>query len=146
VFVGVENLLLVRCVFYGDLYPNRECYNEDTSEGLKMLMHVRKQFGYGRTVDYFAYRNCIGFVRLGDDEGPGCVVAVSNGIGLRRYGYYVLLIPDPFLLTLLDRTRHAIRMNVGRVCLLSIILLSLVDSDVTFLCFSNWQRRQHTGT
>jgi len=81
------------CVFYGDLYPNRECYSEDTSEGLKMLMHVRKEFAYGRTVDYFAHRNCIGFVRLGDDQGPGCVVAVSNGIGFRR---------------------HAIRMNVGR--------------------------------
>ena len=75
---------LVRCVFYGDLYPNRECYNEGTSEGLKTLLHARTYYAYGRTVDYFLHRNCIGFVRLGSHEGPGCVVAVSNGTGSRR--------------------------------------------------------------
>ena len=67
-----------RCVFYGDLYPNQECYEEPISDGLKRLMEVRKKFAYGERSDYFHHANCIGFVRKGNAAGPGCAVLVSN--------------------------------------------------------------------
>jgi alpha-amylase len=66
------------CVFYGDLYPNPECYNENIARSLTLLIEARKKFAYGTTVDYFLYKNCIGFVRLGDDARPGCAVILSN--------------------------------------------------------------------
>jgi alpha-amylase len=67
-----------RCVFYGDLYPNDECYDEATSRTLKQLLHVRKTFAYGPMVDYFEHRNCIGFVRIGNSNYAGCAVVLSN--------------------------------------------------------------------
>src|ERR1700760_4189517 len=66
------------CVFYGDMYPNPECYNENIARSLTLLIEARKKFAYGPTVDYFLYKNCIGFVRLGDDARPGCAVILSN--------------------------------------------------------------------
>ena len=69
---------LYRCVFYGDLYPNQECYEQPVSDGLKRLMEVRKKFAYGERTDYFHHANCIGFVRKGNAAGPGCAVLVSN--------------------------------------------------------------------
>ncbi|KDQ59237.1 glycoside hydrolase family 13 protein [Jaapia argillacea MUCL 33604] len=66
------------CVFYGDLYPNEECYDEEIAQNLQALIEVRKRFAYGPMEDYFATANCIGFVRSGDDLHPGCVVLVSN--------------------------------------------------------------------
>ena len=66
------------CVFYGDLFPNPECYDENVARNLMLLIEARKKFAYGPTVDYFLYRNCIGFVRLGDDAHPGCAVILSN--------------------------------------------------------------------
>ncbi|OJA12415.1 hypothetical protein AZE42_03391 [Rhizopogon vesiculosus] len=92
-------LILLRChgypcVFYGDLYPNDECYDEDTSRTLKQLLLARKSFAYGPMVDYFEHRNCIGFVRMGDSDHAGCAVVLSN---------------DPML----DLTACKIRMNVG---------------------------------
>jgi len=66
------------CVFYGDLYPNEECYDEHVSLNLKLLIEARKQFAYGPCKDYFQDHNCIGFVRLGDLQHPGCAVILSN--------------------------------------------------------------------
>jgi len=67
-----------RCVFYGDLYPNLECYDRDTAAILRQLILARKRFAYGPLVDYFEHKNCIGFVRLGSKQYPGCAVVVSN--------------------------------------------------------------------
>ena len=72
------------CVFYGDLYQNHECYDARISSGLSRLLAARKHFAYGPRTDYFAERNCIGFVRAGTHaaEGrqrrPGCAVLISN--------------------------------------------------------------------
>jgi len=83
------------CVFYGDLYPNDECFDQATSDKIKLLLKARQTFAYGSSRDYFQYQNCIGFVRMGDSERPGCVVVISNES------------PD-------DRmTSPRIRMNVG---------------------------------
>ncbi|KAG2147559.1 glycoside hydrolase family 13 protein [Suillus clintonianus] len=82
------------CVFYGDLYPNDECFDEGTSRILKQLLLARKSFAYGPMVDYFDHRNCIGFVRMGDSDHAGCAVVLSN-------------IPMP------DLTTSKVRMNVG---------------------------------
>ena len=70
--------LLSSCVFYGDLYPNEECFDETTSEKIGQLLLARKMFAYGSSKDYFQHRNCIGFVRMGTFEHPGCVVVMSN--------------------------------------------------------------------
>lgn len=85
------------CIFYGDLYPNADCYDRDVAEGLKRLVEARKRFAYGETVDYFHDRNCIGFVRMGDALHPGCAVILSNAP--RRSGQ--------------SGAVHRMRMNVG---------------------------------
>ena len=69
-----------RCVFYGDLYPNLECYDRDTATILRQLILARKKFAYGPLVDYFEHKNCIGFVRLGSEQHPGCAVVISNEV------------------------------------------------------------------
>lgn len=71
-------LCFFSCVFYGDLYPNQDCYDEATSEKIRQLLIARKMFAYGSSKDYFLYPNCIGFVRMGDSEHLGCVVVISN--------------------------------------------------------------------
>lgn len=70
--------LLPRCVFYGDLYPNQECYDPHIAVGLKQLMQARKEFGYGEHAKYFQEHNCIGFIRKGDRGRRGCAVLISN--------------------------------------------------------------------
>ncbi|KAI0661707.1 alpha amylase [Cubamyces menziesii] len=66
------------CVFYGDLYPNRECYDENVAQGLRRLMDARRKFAYGQRTDYFQQVNCVGFLRKGDGSRGGCAVLVSN--------------------------------------------------------------------
>ena len=66
------------CVFYGDLYPNHEGYNENTARDLALLMVARSKFAYGPTDDYPVEKNCIGFVRRGTATHDGCVVVLSN--------------------------------------------------------------------
>lgn len=66
------------CVFYGDLYPNKECYNENVARNITLLIEARQKFAYGPLEDYFHDRNCIGFVRKGDNRHPGCAVLLSN--------------------------------------------------------------------
>ncbi|GBE88371.1 glycoside hydrolase family 13 protein [Sparassis crispa] len=81
------------CIFYGDLYPNEECYDEVVAQGLRRLIEARKKFAYGTKMDYFHDRNCVGFVRMGDSMHRGCAVLVSNSH--HSHG------------------AHTIRMNVG---------------------------------
>ncbi|KAJ3714259.1 glycoside hydrolase family 13 protein [Lentinula raphanica] len=88
------------CVFYGDLYPNSECYNENIARNLKLLIKARKLYAYGGTQDYLSSKNCIGFVRLGDSRHSGCAVILSNR-------------EDSFDTSNSDFV-HSIRMNVGR--------------------------------
>jgi len=83
------------CVFYGDLYPNKECYNNNTARNIALLIEARRKFAYGPTVDYFAEKNCIGFVRKGDATHQGCAIILSN----KENG------SSSFL--------HELRMNVG---------------------------------
>ncbi|EPT05547.1 hypothetical protein FOMPIDRAFT_132852 [Fomitopsis schrenkii] len=85
------------CVFYGDLYPNDECFDTRVAKGLRVLIEARKKYAYGECTDYFHSRNCIGFVRAGDVSHSGCAVLVSNTsptIGAKG-------------------AMHSVRMNVG---------------------------------
>lgn len=66
------------CLFYGDLYPNKEGYNANTARNIYLLIEARKKFAYGSTKDYFLDKNCIGFVRKGDASHLGCAVILSN--------------------------------------------------------------------
>ncbi|KAA1467518.1 glycoside hydrolase family 13 protein [Dentipellis sp. KUC8613] len=84
------------CVFYGDLYPNRECYHESVAQGLRILLNARKRFAFGDLKDYFQDRHYIGFARMGDSKHPGCAVVVSNAP--KDHAHHPLL---------------GIRMNVG---------------------------------
>ncbi|TFK40368.1 glycoside hydrolase family 13 protein [Crucibulum laeve] len=117
------------CVFYGDLYPNREGYNENTARNITLLIEARKMFAYGATEDYFHDRNCIGFVRRGDENHPGCAVILSN----KDEGSGTFL--------------HNLRMNVGiahaRTQYRSFMTQhGIVDIDKdgwgTFSCFANY--------
>lgn len=69
------------CVFYGDLYGT----GEGMSKGryiapqppvaeLEKLLLARKRYAHGHQVDYFDYRNVIGWTR-----GDGMAVVMSNG-------------------------------------------------------------------
>ncbi|KAI0684103.1 alpha amylase [Cytidiella melzeri] len=71
-------LFVFSCIFYGDLYPNDECYDAKVSEGLRSLIQARRKFAYGPQRDYLVDKNCIGFVREGDETHGGCVVLISN--------------------------------------------------------------------
>jgi alpha-amylase len=66
------------CVFYGDLYPNEECYDENVAKNLALLIEARKKFAYGSCEDYLQDHHCIGFARMGDSRHPGCAVILSN--------------------------------------------------------------------
>ncbi|KAJ7494749.1 glycoside hydrolase family 13 protein [Mycena galericulata] len=75
--IQAYSLILLRqdghpCIFYGDLYPNEECYDENVSKNLTLLIEARKKFAYGPCEDYLQEHNCIGFVRTGDLLHPGC--------------------------------------------------------------------------
>ncbi|KZT73680.1 glycoside hydrolase family 13 protein [Daedalea quercina L-15889] len=85
------------CVFYGDLYPNEECYDPHVAGGLQLLIEARKKYAYGDRIDYPHSRNCIGFVRAGDAQHGGCAVLISNA--------------DPHQGA--QGAAHKVRMNVG---------------------------------
>ncbi|KAF9052412.1 glycoside hydrolase family 13 protein [Hymenopellis radicata] len=84
------------CVFYGDLYKNTECSDDATMNNLEKLIRARQSFAYGSLHDYPHDRNCVGFVRMGDDKHGGCAVILSNREDR----------DDSFV--------HTIRMNVGQ--------------------------------
>lgn len=80
-----HDLIPHSCVFYGDLYPNRECYNAKIASELTLLLDIRKNYAYGNIEDFSANRNCVGFVRSGDKAHPaGCAVVISNAVERTR--------------------------------------------------------------
>lgn len=66
------------CVFYGDLYPNEECYHKEIARGLKLLIEARKNHAYGKMKNYFTDKTCVGFVRLGTPQHPGCATVITH--------------------------------------------------------------------
>ena len=78
------------CVFYADLYGT--CYEGKNKNGrhteinipvlecLPALLLLRKEYAYGRQLDYFDDPNCVGWVRQGSVDKPssGCAVVLSN--------------------------------------------------------------------
>ena len=42
------------------------------------FMQARQAYGFGEQVDYFDHPNCIGWVRLGNDEHPGAMAVVMS--------------------------------------------------------------------
>ncbi|CDZ98132.1 alpha-amylase [Phaffia rhodozyma] len=68
------------CVFYGDLYG---CGGDNPQEPVTQLedfIRARKWYAYGELRDYSDHQNCLGWVRMGDEEHPdGCAVVLSNG-------------------------------------------------------------------
>ncbi|KAH7884735.1 glycoside hydrolase family 13 protein, partial [Phlebopus sp. FC_14] len=114
-------LILLRCggfpcVFYGDLYPNEECFDQDTAMMLRQLVVVRKMFAYGPMKDYFKHKNCIGFVRMGNADFPGCAVVISNDSEAPAPEYVMTFMPQVscHLMRILNSlAAPVIRMNVG---------------------------------
>jgi len=53
------------CVFFGDLYPNKECYDAETASGLRVLLKIRKNIASGPVTDYWENKNYIGWIRRG---------------------------------------------------------------------------------
>ncbi|KAH8826661.1 glycoside hydrolase family 13 protein [Flagelloscypha sp. PMI_526] len=81
------------CVFFGDLWPNKECYNETTSKAILKILEARQLMG-GKLTEYSHEKNCVGFVREGDGSKAACAVLISNA----------------------ERERvHTIRMSVGKI-------------------------------
>ena len=78
----------VPCVFYPDLYGasytddkdgEHRSVNMPAIECLPKLVEARKLFANGPQTDLFDDAACIGFVRHGTADTPGCVVVLSNG-------------------------------------------------------------------
>lgn len=75
------------CVFYPDLFGADYIDIKDEQEvhiimpkveELPGLLEARKLFAYGKQIDYFDHRNCVAFVRKGDEKHAGCIVIMSN--------------------------------------------------------------------
>ena len=76
------------CVFHADLYG--ASYKDTGSDGgeyqvdlapvpsLPKLTQARQRFAHGAQTDLFEGPQCIGFIRHGTAEAPGCVVVLSN--------------------------------------------------------------------
>lgn len=68
--------LLIRCAFYGDLYPNDECYDETVAHGLRKILRCRRSAAFvADTVDHWSDKNCIGWTRGKEQK---CAVLISN--------------------------------------------------------------------
>ena len=89
------SLILLRfegypCIFYADIYgahyrDKGEDGNEyeiwlEKVEELEILMQARHNNAYGHTRDYFNHKNCIGWIREGDE----CTCRVRSIIIKRR--------------------------------------------------------------
>ncbi|KAK6207977.1 glycoside hydrolase family 13 protein (alpha amylase) [Colletotrichum tabaci] len=77
------SLLLLRreghpCVFFGDLYGIGLPHPEAPIEGLPDLLLARKLYAHGKQEDYFERRDCIGWVRRGNDERPDGLAFVMS--------------------------------------------------------------------
>jgi alpha-amylase len=78
----------VPCVFYPDLYGAK--YSDTGGDGaeheiempaiacLPKLIEARKRFAFGAQTDIFDDPHSIAFIRHGSEEGPGCIVLLSN--------------------------------------------------------------------
>jgi hypothetical protein len=65
------------CAFYNDLY---KAETPEVATILRKLLFIRKNIAYGASRDFFYDRNCVAWVRDGDEEHPdGCVVVLNNG-------------------------------------------------------------------
>jgi alpha-amylase len=88
------SLILLRfegypCIFYPDIYgAHYKDRGEDGNEyeiwlakvnELDMLMQARHNNAFGPTRDYFNHKNCVGWIREGDEHHSGCAVLISNG-------------------------------------------------------------------
>jgi len=81
----------VPCVFYPDLFGAH--YTDKGGDGndheidmpaiecLPKLIEARRRFANGAQTDLFDDANCVGFIRHGTADEPGCVVVLSNGEG-----------------------------------------------------------------
>lgn len=78
----------VPCVFYPDLYGasytdtggdgNDHTIEMPAIECLPKLIEARQRFANGPQTDLFDDPHCIGFVRHGTQDAPGCVVIMTN--------------------------------------------------------------------
>lgn len=77
------------CIFYPDLYGAQYSDGGDDGqdhaidlspvEALPRLIEARTRFAHGAQTDLFDDPHCIGTIRHGTDEQPGCVLLVTNG-------------------------------------------------------------------
>lgn len=113
------------CVFFGDLYPNEECYDAETASGLRILLKIRKNVASGSITDYWENKNYVGWVRRGQGHKI-CAVIISNA------GSYVpvpvsqsfecrklIKMGNP-LCSIPSSEPHTIRMFVGKVSCYSV--------------------------
>lgn len=96
------------CVFYGDYYGAE--YNHHGKQGkianhgaaIDKLLDVRRNYAYGKQIDYFEHKNLIGWLRLGTAEQPrSMAVLISNGpdrqaqrMQVNRQASYVNILGD----------------------------------------------------
>jgi alpha-amylase len=71
------------CVFLGDLDG---CHGDGDSQpsippmsDLDKFIKARKNYAYGEQHDYWDHPQCVGWVRTGDEEHPGCAVVLCIG-------------------------------------------------------------------
>jgi alpha-amylase len=72
-------------VFFGDLYPNEECYDAETASGLRKLLKIRKNVASGPVTYYLEDANYLGWVRRGQGHKI-CAVLVSNADSYVPFG------------------------------------------------------------
>ncbi|MBN2891774.1 MAG: alpha-amylase [Bacteroidales bacterium] len=78
------------CVFYPDIYGAE--YTDKGKDGndyiiilnpvkdLPKLLEARKNYAYGKQIDYFDFPTCVGWTRLGNEENPNAMaVVISTG-------------------------------------------------------------------
>jgi len=78
------SLILLRpdgypCVFWGDLFGTEGKNPQEPVSQLGDIIRARKLFAYGELRDYFDHPNCVGWVRVGDEEHDGLAVVACNG-------------------------------------------------------------------
>jgi alpha-amylase len=76
------------CIFYPDLFGAH--YSDKDTEGneqeifldkvekIEELLKARQLFAFGEQHDYFDDPNCLGWIRMGNEEHAGCAVVLSN--------------------------------------------------------------------
>lgn len=84
------------CVYYGDYFgtnPVADGYPgtiKSIQNELDLLLYVRKNYAYGKQIDYMSSGDCIGWVRQGDSAHAGSGLATliadnQNGGSIRMY-------------------------------------------------------------